>query len=122
MSSQAKFETKDGNLSAKALKRIFKDGVVPKKLAKRQKVAKAKLVEDQEAEREEIPVSKTFKRSEEDLDKERRLQEAAENFVKSGANTKELLSALAAAQAAQRTSHFAEDVTSKVSRPPNSPT
>ncbi len=94
---------------------------MPKKLPKRQKVAKAKPVKDQEAKWEEIPVSKTFKRSEEDLDKKRRLQEAAENFVKSGANTKELLSALAAAQAAQRTSHFTKDVTSKVSRPPNSP-
>jgi hypothetical protein len=41
--------------------------------------------------------------------------------VKCGANTKELLSALAAAQTAQRTSNFTEDVTSKISRPPNSP-
>jgi hypothetical protein len=48
-------------------------------------------------------------------------QEAAENLVKCGANTKELLSALAAAQTAQRTSNFTEDVTSKASRPLNSP-
>jgi hypothetical protein len=44
MSSLAGFVTKEGNLSAKALKRIFKDGVLPKKLAKRRKVAKAKPV------------------------------------------------------------------------------
>jgi hypothetical protein len=55
MSSQAGFVTKNGNLSAKALKRIFKDGVAPKKLAKRQKVAKAKPIESQEEEYEEIP-------------------------------------------------------------------
>ncbi len=48
MSSQAGFVTKNGNLSAKAFKRIFKDGVMPKKLVKRQKVAKAKAIEDQE--------------------------------------------------------------------------
>ncbi len=56
-----------------------------------------------------------------DLDKKRRLQEAAENLVKCGANTKLLLSALAEAQTVQRASNFTEDVTSKVSRPPNSP-
>jgi hypothetical protein len=33
--------TKNGILSAKALKRIFKDGVQPKKLPKRQKIVKA---------------------------------------------------------------------------------
>jgi hypothetical protein len=60
MSSEAGFVTKNGNLSAKALKRISKDGVTPKKLAKRQKVAKAKPIETQEEEHEEIPVSKTF--------------------------------------------------------------
>ncbi len=66
-----------------------------KKFAKRQKVAKAKhLLEDQEAEWEEIPAPKTVKRSVEDLDKKRRLQEAVENFVKSGATQKELLAAL----------------------------
>ncbi len=57
----------------------------------------------------------------EDLDKKRRLQKAAENLVKCGANTKELLSALAAAQTAQRTSIFTEDVTLSVSMPSNSP-
>jgi hypothetical protein len=64
MSSQAGFVAKNGNLSVKALKRIFKDGVVPKKLAKRQKVAKVKPIEAQEEEYEEIPVSETFKWSE----------------------------------------------------------
>jgi hypothetical protein len=42
--------TKNGNLSAKALKRIFKDGVVSKKMPKRQKVAKAKPIRAQEEE------------------------------------------------------------------------
>ena len=97
MSSQAGFVTKNGNLSAKAIKRIFKDGVMPKKSAKRPKVATAKPIEAQEAEFEEIPVSKTIKCSEEELKKKRRLQEAVENLMKCGANTKELLSALAAA-------------------------
>ncbi len=72
--------TKNGNLSAKALKRIFKDGVGPTKLAKREKVAKAKHLEDQKEEWEEIPILKTSKRPMEVLDKKRRLQEAAENF------------------------------------------
>jgi hypothetical protein len=121
MSSQAGFVTKDGRLSAKGLKRFFKDGVLPKKSAKRPKFAKAKPIEAQEAELEEIPVPKTFKCSEEELKKKRRLQEAVENLVKCGANTKELLSALAAAQTAQRTSIFAENVTSGVSMPPDSP-
>jgi hypothetical protein len=121
MSSQAGFVTKNGNLSAKALKRIFKDGVVPKKLAKRQKVAKAKHLEDQEAEWEEISVSKTFKRSVEDLDKKRRLQEAAENFLKSGATQKELLATLAEAKIVQNTKIRAEIVTSNVLMQPDSP-
>jgi hypothetical protein len=43
MSSQAGFVTKNGNLSAKALKSIFKDGVGPTKLAKREKVAKSSI-------------------------------------------------------------------------------
>jgi hypothetical protein len=41
ISSQAGFVTKNGNLRAKALKRIFKDGVLSKKLVKREKVAKS---------------------------------------------------------------------------------
>ncbi len=45
MSSQAGFVTKNGNISAKALKRIFKDGVVPKKSTKKTKVAKAEHIE-----------------------------------------------------------------------------
>ncbi len=45
MSSQAGLVTKNENLSAKALKRIFKDGTVPKKLLKRPKVAKAEHIE-----------------------------------------------------------------------------
>jgi hypothetical protein len=48
MSSQAVFVTKNGNLSAKVLKRIFKDGVAPKKLAKKTKVAKAEHIEASE--------------------------------------------------------------------------
>ncbi len=83
-------------------------------MAKRQKVAKPKHLEDQEAEWEEIPVPKAFKRSVEDLDKKRRLQEAAENFVKSGATQKELLAALAEAKIAQNTKNKAEIVTSNV--------
>ncbi len=61
LSSQAGVVTKNGNLSAKALKRTFKDGFVPQKLAKRQKIAKVKPIEAQEEEHEEISVSKTFK-------------------------------------------------------------
>ncbi len=121
MSTQAGFVTKNGNLSAKALKRIFKDGIGPTKLAKRKKVAKTTHLENQEEEWEEIPIPKTSKRPVEVLDKKRRLQEAAEILITCGANTKELLSALGAAQTAQRTSNITEDVTSKVSRPPNSP-
>jgi hypothetical protein len=45
MSSQAGFVTKNGNLSANALKRIFKDGVVPKKSVKRAKVVKKEPIE-----------------------------------------------------------------------------
>jgi hypothetical protein len=46
MSSQAGFvTTKNRNLSAKVLKRLFKDGVVPKKLPKRQRVAKVEPIE-----------------------------------------------------------------------------
>jgi hypothetical protein len=112
---------KNGNLSAKAIKRIFKDGVMPKKSAKRPKVAKAKPIEAQEAEFEEIPVSKTIKCSEEELKKKRRLQEAVENLMKCGANIKELLSALAAAQTTERTSIVAVDVTLGASMPPDSP-
>jgi hypothetical protein len=121
MSSQPGFVTKDGRLSAKGLKRIFKDGVLPKKSAKRPKVAKAKPIEAQEEEHEEIPIPKTFKCSEEELEKKRRLQEAAENLVKCGANTKELLTAPAEAEINQSTSIFAENVTSGVSMPPDSP-
>ncbi len=62
----------------KGLKRIFKDAVLPKKSAKRPKVAKAKPIKAQEEELEEIPVSKTTKCSEEELQKKRRLQEAVE--------------------------------------------
>jgi hypothetical protein len=121
MSSQARFVTKNGNLSAKALKRIFKDEVVPKKFAKRQKVAKANHLEDQEAEWKEIPAPKTVKRSVEDLDRKRRLQEAAENFVKSGATQKELLAALAEAKILQNTKNKAEMFTSNVLMQPDSP-
>ncbi len=89
--------TKNGNLGAKGIKRIFKSGVMPKKSAKRPKIAKAKPIEAQEAELKEIPVSKTIKCSEEELKKKRRLQEAVEKLMKCGASTKELLSALTAA-------------------------
>ncbi len=73
MSSQSGFDTNYGRLSAKGLKRIFKDGVLPKKSAKKPKVTKAKPIEAQEAELEEIPVSTTIKGSEEELKKKRRL-------------------------------------------------
>jgi hypothetical protein len=43
MPSQAGFVTKNGNLSAKALKRIFKDGIGPTKLAKRKKLQKPSI-------------------------------------------------------------------------------
>ncbi len=75
--SQAGFVTTNGNLSAKALKRILKDGVGPTKSTKGKKVAKAKHLEDKEAEWEEIPIPKTSKRPVEVLDKKRRLVEAA---------------------------------------------
>jgi hypothetical protein len=91
-------------------------------LAKRQKVAKAKHLEDQEAEWEEIPVPKTFRRSVEDLDMKRRLQEAAENFVKIGATQKELLAALAEAKIVQNSKIRAEIVTSNVLMQPESST
>ncbi len=57
----------------------------------------------------------------EDLDKKRRLQEAAENFVKSGATQKELLAALAEAKIVQNTKIRAEIVTSNVLMQPDSP-
>ncbi len=76
MSSKAGFVMKNGNLSAKALKIIFKDGVGPTKFAKRRKTAKAKHLEDKEAEWEEIPHPKTSRKPEEVSDKKKRLQEA----------------------------------------------
>ncbi len=94
---------------------------MPKKFAKRQKVAKVKRLEDQEAEWEEIPGPKTVKRSVEDLDKKRRLQEAAENCVKSGATQTELLAALAEAKVVQNTKNKAEMFTSNVLMQPDSP-
>jgi hypothetical protein len=45
MSSQAGLVTKKGNLSARALKRILKDGGVQKKSAKKQRVLEAKTAE-----------------------------------------------------------------------------
>jgi hypothetical protein len=90
-------------------------------LAKRQKIAKAKPIEAQEEEHEEIPVSKNFKWSEEELEKKRRLQEAAENFVKNGAKAKELLTALAEAEINRNTKILANRVTTNVTMPPDSP-
>ncbi len=48
--------TKSGNLSDKALKRIFKGVVVPKKSSKRPKMVKTEPIEASEGENEEIPV------------------------------------------------------------------
>ncbi len=93
---------KNGNLSAKALKRIFKDGIGPTKLAKRRKVAKAKHLEDKEAEWEEIPLPKTSRKPVEVSDKKKRLQEATKKFLESGASAKELIAAIAEAEAAQK--------------------
>ncbi len=70
----------NGNLSAKALKIIFKDGFGPTKLAKRKEVAKAKHLEDKEAEWEEIPLPKTSRKPVEVSDKKKRLQEAPKKF------------------------------------------
>jgi hypothetical protein len=63
----------------------------------------------------------TFKCSEEELEKKRHLQEAAENFVKSGASTKELLAALAEAEIGRNTKTLANRVTANVTMPPDSP-
>jgi hypothetical protein len=80
------------------------------------------LLEAQEEELEEIPVPNTFEWSdEEESEKRRRLQEAAENFVKSGASTKELLTALAEAEINQSTKILADRVTTNVTMPPDSP-
>jgi hypothetical protein len=51
MSSQAGFVTKNENHSAKALKRIFKDGGATKKPAKKQKAAKSESVRPPEEKR-----------------------------------------------------------------------
>jgi hypothetical protein len=59
--------------------------VQSKKLPKRQKVARAEPREAQKGGDEEISAPDTFKGSVEDLDKKRRLQEAAKNLVKCGA-------------------------------------
>ncbi len=80
MSSQAGFVTKNGNLSAKALKRIFKDGVQPKKLPKRQKIVKMEPTEAPEEKSEEIMEPNIASTSEEELDKRRRLDVAVEYF------------------------------------------
>ncbi len=58
----------------------------------------------------------------ESLDKKRRLQEAAENFVKSGATQKELLAALAEAKIVQNMKNKAEMITSNVLMQPESST
>jgi hypothetical protein len=79
-SSQAGFVTKNGNLSAKALKRFFKDGVQPKKIPKRQKVARAEPSEAKEGENEEISAPDTFRGSVEDLNKKKRHQEATKKI------------------------------------------
>ncbi len=75
---------KNGNLSAKALKRILKDGIRPTKLAKRRRVAKAKHLEDKEAEWEKIPLPNTSRKPVEVSDKKKRLQEATKKFLKAG--------------------------------------
>ncbi len=80
ISSQAGFVTKNGNLSAKALKRIFKDGVVPKKSIKRAKVVKKKPVEAMEPPLMEIHDFGSPKTSDEEVEKRRRLEEATKIF------------------------------------------
>ncbi len=64
---------KNGNLSSKALKRIFRDGVAQRKLPKRQKVAKPEPDEAPKDKTKEISSLEAFKRSEENLEKKTRL-------------------------------------------------
>ncbi len=79
---------KDGRLSAKALKRIFKDGVAPKKSAKKRKVAKAEHIEAPEEKIDEVPAPEPTKPLDEEARKKRHLDEAAEMYLDSGATAK----------------------------------
>ncbi len=73
--------TKSGNPSAKALKRICKDGGVQKKSAKKRRVLEAKPDEVVEEPLQEIPDLGFPKPSEEELlEKQRCLDEAAKIF------------------------------------------
>jgi hypothetical protein len=80
MSSQEGFVTKNGYLSAKALKRIFKDGVVPKKSAKKQRVIEAEPDEVYEEPLKEIPDLGFPKTSEKESEKRRCLKEAVKTI------------------------------------------
>jgi hypothetical protein len=122
MSSQAGFVTNDGRLSAKALKRIFKDGVAPNKSAKKRKVAKAEHIEVPEEKIDEIPAPEPTKPLEEEARKKRCLDEAAEMYLDSCATAKELLMALAEATKVARNMKILEEFTAKgVERPEFTP-
>jgi hypothetical protein len=117
MSSQAGFVTKNGNLSAKALIRIFKDGVMPKKSAKKAKVVKAEPTEAPEEKNEEIMDLNITRTSEEELEKRRRLSVAVENYFESGATAKELLAAHSDENFKRAMKIFAENQAAGMYRP-----
>ncbi len=75
MSSQARFSTKSGNLSAKALKRILKDSGAVQKSSKKPKVAKTEPIETPpEGKIEEIPDLDIVRMPDEEIEKRRRLK------------------------------------------------
>ncbi len=108
MSSQAGFVTKNENLSVKALKRSFNEGFAPKKSATKEKVVKAEHIEAPEEKNDEIPDPEPTKLLDEQSKKRRRLDEAAEMYLDSGATAKELLEALAEAKIARSMKILAE--------------
>jgi hypothetical protein len=86
-------------------------------LAKRRKVAKAKHLEDKEAEWKEIPLPKTSRKPVEVSDKKKRLQEATKKFLESGASAKELIAAIAEAEAAQNARNEQEHSCGRIQGP-----
>ncbi len=113
--------TKKGNLSAKALKRKFKDGGVQKKSAKKQRMLKAKPDEVFDEPPTEIPHLNFPRTSEEEFEKRRRLNEAVENYFESGATAKELLAALSDANIKRAMKIMEENRAAGMHQPPPSP-
>ncbi len=122
MSTQAGVFTKNENLSAKALKRIFRDGGVSKKSGKKQKAAKSESADLPKEKIEEIPDLDIPRWPGEELEKRRRLQqEAAENFVKCRATPKEQLAALSEAKFKRHMKIMTENEAVGLYQPPPSP-